>query len=72
MSRDFRKEVEYIPITAIVLAISEKAVKIRNSASEDFWVPKSCIAQHTLDTLENGERQEVYVAGWFAEKEGII
>ena len=54
-----------------VIAETEKAICFKPDGLETFWVPKSVVSEDSDVTAKNDEG-ELFVAQWWAEKEGHV
>lgn len=56
--------------TAECLKETSKALLLK-IYGEEYWVPKACIEEDASEVSIEGDTGTVYIARWFAEKEGI-
>ena len=61
---------EYVEFDVRIIAQTDKAVLVyEKDFEEQFWVPWSCVEENGED-FKNGYEGEMYIAQWWAEKEG--
>ena len=65
----------YIPLTATVLAITEKAIRLETEHGGPAWIPRSCIHgadERTLDRAALNSEIAIRIFEWKAEQEGLV
>lgn len=64
---------EYVELAGVeVLSETSKAFKVRIPEKGEFWIPKSLIDEDESTVREEGDTGSVFVAEWFAVKEGLV
>lgn len=65
----------YIPITATLLAVTEKAVRIETDNGGPAWIPRSCIHgddERSIDRTALNSEIALRVFEWKLQREGLI
>lgn len=63
-------EDNWTPIIGEIARVTNKALLLKQPGKE-VWVPRSVVQNGDLIFAQLFLKQEIYIATWFAEKEGL-